>query len=221
MLDEKVCVLNFELSTFCNAYCPTCFRTKFLKRLPKPFTHLTVDNFETFILENVKFLKQNNYDRLIAKFCGEIGDPLMNPSLDTITSLAESVFDSVEIYTNGGLRSQKWIKNFLLSNKKATFVFGIDGLNNDINQKYRVNVDTNKALTNMFEASKYRWTRWDYTIFEHNFHELPDVVDMAKKYNLNLICRFNGREFRKINDMDLIKCEDFLKREKVNYYICR
>ena len=221
MLDEKVCVLNFELTSFCNAHCPTCFRTKFLKKLPKPLTHLTVDNFETFILENLKFLKHNNYDRLIAKFCGEIGDPLMNPFLDTITSIAESVFDSVEIYTNGGLRSQKWIKNFLLENKKTTFVFGIDGLNNDINQKYRVNVDTNKALTNMFEASKYRWTRWDYTIFEHNFHELPDVVNMAKKYNLNLICRFNGREFRKINDMDLIKCEDFLKREKVNYYICR
>ena len=219
--NKKYCIFNFELTTYCNAHCPTCFRTRFLDLIPKPFKHLTTETFSTFILNNIEFLKRNNYDLLIAKFCGEIGDPLMNPFLDKITSIAENVFDKVEIYTNGGLRSSEWIKKFLLSNKKTSFVFGIDGLNNEINRKYRVNVDTDKALTNMFEASKYRWTRWDYTIFEHNFHELPNVVELSKKYNLNLLCRFNGREFEKINDIDLKKCENFLKTNKINYYICK
>ena len=66
-----------------------------------------------FLLNNIEFLKRNNYDIIIAKFCGEIGDPLMNPFLDKITSIAENVFDKVEIYTNGGLRSSEWIKKFL------------------------------------------------------------------------------------------------------------
>mgnify|MGYP001354797637 CR=1 FL=1 len=108
-----------------------------------------------------------------------------------------------------------------MSNKKTSFVFGIDGLTDDINQKYRVNVNTNKALQNMVEASKHRYTRWDYTIFEHNFHELPSVIQLAKTHDLNLICRFNGREFSKINDIDLKKCETYLKKKNINYYICK
>lgn len=227
-------LFNFETTSYCNAKCPSCFRTANLyieDQYHGPirhFKHLSVEDFEEFLLNNSKYLNSiksspgnKKYDLVVAKFCGEIGDPLMNPFLDKITSIAENVFDKVEIYTNGGLRSSEWIKKFLLSYKKTSFVFGIDGLNNEINRKYRVNVDTDKALTNMFEASKYRWTRWDYTIFEHNFHELPNVVELAKKYNLNLLCRFNGREFEKINDIDLKKCENFLKTNKINYYICK
>jgi len=219
--NEKVCVFNFELTTYCNAGCPTCFRTRFLDLLPKPYKHLTTETFSTFILNNVEFFKRNAYDRLIAKFCGEIGDPLMNPHLNELTSIAENVFDRVDIYTNGGLKSSKWIRNFLVSYKKAKFVFGIDGLSDETNQIYRINVNTNKALENMFMASKYRETRWDHTIFEHNHHELLDVIQLAKKHHLDLLCRFNGREFKKIKNEDLLRCEILLKETGIKYTICR
>ena len=50
---------------------------------------------------------------------------------------------------------------------------------------------------------------------------MQTAKELAKKYNLNLLCRFNGREFEKINDIDLKKCENFMKTNKINYYICK
>ena len=80
---------------------------------------------------------------------------------------------------------------------------------------------TDLALKNMFESSKHRYTRWEYTIFNHNYQELSNVVDLAQKNNIDLLCRFNGREFNKIDDKNLITCENLLKQRNVGYYICK
>ena len=215
----KTCIFNFEITSYCNADCPSCFRT--LNKNHLSLNHLSVDDFEFLILNNIKFLKNSEYDKLFAKFCGEVGDPLLHPNIDQLISIAETVFDRVEIYTNGGVRNSKWIKNILSKHKKTRFIFGIDGLTNEINQIYRVNVKTNLALKNMIESSKHGYTRWDYTIFNHNFHELPKVLNLVKKYNIDLLCRFNGREFNKLDIANIVKCEKTLKENKISYYICK
>ena len=74
---------------------------------------------------------------------------------------------------------------------------------------------------NMIESAKHRYTRWDYTIFNHNFHELKDVIGFSKTNGINLQCRFNGREFHKIDDKHLKECEELLLKNDVRYYICK
>ena len=101
-----------------------------------------------------------------------------------------------------------------------TEVLGLQ-LTDEINQMYRVNVRTDIALKNMIESAKYRSTRWDYTIFNHNYHELPDVIKFARKNNLDLLCRFNGREFNKLDDENIFICEELLKKNNISYYVCK
>ena len=130
------CIFNFEITSYCNADCPSCFRTLYKESLPST-RHLKIEDFEFLILHNIKFFKNNQHENLLAKFCGEIGDPLLHPNIEQLISIAETVFDNVEIYTNGGLRNPKWIKNILTRYKKTRFVFGIDGLTDVTNQIYR------------------------------------------------------------------------------------
>ena len=217
---DDFCLYNFEITSYCNADCPSCFRTREKENLP-PYRHLRVEDFELLVLNNIDFFKNNQYDKLSAKFCGEIGDPLLHPNIVQLIGIAESVFDRVEIYTNGGLRNPKWIKNILTQYKKTCFVFGIDGLTDEINQIYRVNVRTNIALKNMIESAKYAFTKWEYTIFNHNYHELPDVLKFARKHDLSLLCRFNGREFNKLDEENIVKCENLLKKNNIEYYVCK
>jgi len=214
------CIFNFEITSYCNADCPSCFRTLYKESLPST-RHLKIEDFEFLILHNIKFFKNNQHENLLAKFCGEVGDPLLHPNIEQLIGIAETVFDNVEIYTNGGLRNPKWIKNILTRYKKTRFVFGIDGLTDVTNQIYRVNVRTDIALKNMVESAKHRITRWDYTIFNHNYHELPDVIKFSRKNFLKLLCRFNGREFNKLDDENIFICEESLKKNNISYYVCK
>ena len=226
MSGTEDCLFNFEVTSYCNAGCPSCFRTIFPTDQKRKLVlkHLKVEDFKFLISHNINFIYfhlNNKYDRVVAKFCGEIGDPLLNPNIDQLIGIAETAFDAVEIYTNGGIRTSKWIKNILTQYKKTYFVFGIDGLTDEINQMYRVNVRTDIALKNMIESAKYRSTRWDYTIFNHNYLELPDVIDFARKNKLKLLCRFNGREFNKLDDENIFICEELLKKNNISYYVCK
>ena len=224
-------LFNFEITSHCNAKCPSCFRTSLLNWNNKYQTngsnymsdlkHLSINDFEDFIFNNINFLKKHNYGHIVAKFCGEVGDPLMHPEIDSLIQLASNVFDKIEIFTNGGLRNSKWIKTVLNKHKKLYFIFGIDGMTDEINQKYRIGVRTDLAFSNMIESAKIRFTKWDYTIFEHNYHQLQDAINFSKKHNIYLLARVNGRPFSKLNEKNISKVESILNNNKTNYFLCK
>ena len=223
-------LFNFEITSHCNAKCPSCFRTTFLdynknwsvkENYLSDFKHLSLDDFENFILENISFLKNNNYGHTVAKFCGEVGDPLMHPKIEVLINLSSMVFDKIEIFTNGGLRNRKWIKKMLLKYSKLYFVFGIDGVTDEINQKYRIGVKTDLAISNMIESAKHKFTKWEYTIFEHNYHQLQDAIDFAKKYDIHIQARINGRPYSKLNKNKIKTIEKILNDNKTNFYLCK
>tara|TARA_Y100000361_G_scaffold66820_1_gene58751 strand:- start:2257 stop:2952 length:696 start_codon:yes stop_codon:yes gene_type:complete len=221
---------NFELSSYCNAGCPSCFRTSLLdgekysmnqSSYMKKLKHLSIDDFQYMLLNNIEFFKKRKYEQVVAKFCGEVGDPMMHPQLDQLIGIASTVFDKVEIFTNGGLRNSNWIKKMLIKYKKLFFIFGIDGVTDEVNQKYRVNVRTDIAFENMIQSAKLRFTKWDFTIFEHNWHQLQDAIDLASDHKIYILARVNGRAYSKISDQNLIEVEEILKKNKTNYYLCK
>ena len=63
-------------------------------------------------------------------------------------------------------------------------MFSIDGLHDDLNGLYRRKVNTQKAIDNMiaFSESKSKRYSWQYLIFEHNWFEIPELLDFAKLY---------------------------------------
>ena len=221
---------NFEISSYCNAGCPSCFRTSLLDSKKYPMNqssymnrlkHLSIDDFQDMLLNNIEFFKIRNHEQIVAKFCGEVGDPMMHPQLDQLIGIASTVFDKVEIFTNGGLRNSKWIKKMLTKHKKLFFIFGIDGVTDEVNQKYRVNVRTDLAFENMIQSAKLRFTKWDFTIFEHNWHQLQDAINFASKHKIYILVRVNGRAYSKISNQNLIEVEKILKKNNTNYYLCK
>ena len=211
-------IFNFETTSYCNAGCPTCYRTM-SENLH--LNHLYVNDFEYLILDNLKYLRGKEY--IIAKFCGELGDPLVHPEIEKLITTAEKVFDKVEVFTNGGVRNTTWIRNALRKHRKLRFVFGIDGLTDEINNLYRVNVNTKKALANMITSTQYNqrlFTRWDFTVFSHNHHQVKNVIDLARMNRIELVVRFNGRDYNKIDDENRKQVKKLLNDHHIGYYEC-
>ena len=222
-------LLNFEISTLCNAKCPSCYRTSLInwgdvvsdEHYFHKYKHIKVEDFEYLILNNISYFKNHGYQHLDAKFCGEVGDPLVHPEIEELIYLASTVFDRVEIFTNGGLRNSRWIDKVLKKYEKLYFVFGIDGVTDEINQKYRIGVRTDLAFSNMLMSAKQRFTKWDFTIFEHNYHQLQEAIDFAEKHKIYINDRINGRPYSKLKEEKISLVEDILKKNSTNYYLCK
>lgn len=230
-------LFNFETTTYCNAKCPSCFRTmeinfhqmqiaKIIRKGEIPsaddhqkclkLEHLSIEDFDFFLWENGKYLRSmsSSYGETVAKFCGELGDPLMHPKIDELVSLSSRFFDRVEIFTNGGLRSPRWIKTVLQKNKKLHFVFAIDGITHEVNKKYRIGINTDLAFNNMFESINHRDTKWEFTVFEHNYQEVEQAIKLALDHKIKIHVRINGRGFSKITKDHLIKLKKYLIKYK-------
>ena len=211
---QRFVLFNFETTSYCNAKCPSCFRTTeryFSFDNSFKLNHLSTEDFDVFLWKNGKYLRDIRLsNNIVAKFCGELGDPLMHPEIDELVLLASNFFDRVEIYTNGGLRTPKWIKSFLQKNKKLFLIFSIDGLTHKTNSLYRIDVNTNLAFNNMFESAKHRVTKWDFTVFDHNFQEVDQAIVLAREKDIKLHVRINEREYSKITEKNLIKLKNTL-----------
>ncbi len=190
--------IDFCITTYCQSKCPTCPRTN----------EATLD-LESFIsLQHMPFAVWENvvdgidWSNKIIQFCGEHGDPMMHPDIEKFILSGCSRAWSVEVNTNGGIRNKKWYHDIWEKVEdcdygELAFTFAIDGLTQETNEKYRINVDFERAWENFNVcANKYpRLTKWDYLIFEHNWHELEDVIRIAKELEVNLVCKVNRGEY--------------------------
>jgi MoaA/NifB/PqqE/SkfB family radical SAM enzyme len=185
-------IIDFNITNYCNAKCPTCKRfnpTKYLEITEGlEITHMDFDEYKTAIEHNKEYFKNKT-----CYFCGEFGDPLMHPRITDFAELANSVFQEVLIYTNGGLSRDTFFNYVIETENNINVRFGIDGLTHEINSIYRINVNTKLAYKNMVLLAKHNKAWWDYTIFEHNRHEIEDVIQFARDHNVILALRCNLR----------------------------
>lgn len=188
-------IIDFNITNYCNAKCPTCKRFDQDKYLELTnglkLTHMDFEEFKRIVERDKEIYK--NY---ICYFCGEFGDPLMHPKIKEFAEIANNSFKQLTIYSNGGVKRDEFFKYVAETNNSITIRFGIDGLTHEINNKYRINVNTELAFKNMFSMAKHRKAIWDYTIFEHNKHEIEDVIKLAAQHNLLLNLRCNLRPSR-------------------------
>jgi len=185
-------IIDFNITNYCNAKCPTCKRFDAVNYLEVDknldVSHMEYKKFEEVVKKNKKFFEYKT-----CYFCGEFGDPLMHPQIKDFAELAADHFASLTVYTNGGLKRDEFFKYVAETKNKISVRFGIDGLTHEINNLYRINVKTDLAYENMFMLAKHGKARWDYTIFEHNKHEVEDVVKLALEKNIKLMIRCNLR----------------------------
>lgn len=189
-------LIDFGLTTYCQAGCTGCPRTDSDTRkhydwfVPK---HLPKDDLLKYLLSG--FETFHNLHRI--KFCGDRGDPMMHPHIEPIIdTICDKTNNSplrkyddrkfeLRINTNGGIRNPDCYER-IAKYDNICLTFSIDGFE-DTNEIYRYGVDFTKVwdnFTTYCESGGGRNACWDFLVFKHNWHEIPRVKEEAARLNI-------------------------------------
>jgi len=197
---------DFTISSYCNAACPSCKRYESNNNpidSPNEPLHPGLNQIH-MDFDMFKFIIERDIDLFINKsvtYEGELGDPMVHPHIKSFIDLGAGIFKSLRVVTNGGIRTSKFFRDLGDTYKNLEIMFSIDGLHDDLNGLYRRKVNTQKAIDNMIAFSDSRFgsrrdpsmVSWQYIIFEHNWFEVPEVLDFAKLYNIPIVIKINTR----------------------------
>jgi MoaA/NifB/PqqE/SkfB family radical SAM enzyme len=199
---DKEYFLEFAISSFCQAKCPACNRTDVATGETvswlKP-EHFSIDAYKRMM--GVDYWKHKKINKI--KFCGENGDPMMHPHIQDFIDHSFLVgTSSLTIATNGGLRNPAWYTAMgERYGKKLEIIFGIDGATGDVNNMYRIGVDSERAYKNMFafhEAGGF--ATWQFILFSFNYHQLPELYETCLKYGIPPAIIWNNGKHGLIDD---------------------
>ena len=212
---------DFTISSHCNAACPSCKRYESRNNpidIPnEPLhpgliqTHMDFDVFKFIIERDIDLFTNKN-----VTYEGELGDPMVHPHVKSFIDFGTKIFKSIRVVTNGGMRTPKFFNDLGNMYRNLEIMFSIDGLHDDLNGLYRRRVKTQKAIDNMitFSKSKYGYENWQYLIFEHNWFEIPELLDFAKLYNIPVILKINTRPKFRIKERLIPNVVDLYERNK-------
>lgn len=177
---KKLCMW-LDLSTHCNAACPQCHRTN-IRTTGKvdwlPLIQWSTEEFKkAFPPETMK-----NIQRF--QICGTWGDPMMNKDIYEITEYIITNSQSrITFNTNGSIRDPMWWwqLGFLVKDRATTY-FCIDGIDQEMHERYRQKTDLQLVLENMEAYSEFSKGYAFTIVFKHNENYLKDIYDLAKKH---------------------------------------
>ena len=178
--------VELEISSDCNAACPGCARTQNID-LVNP-TNLTLEQIQTWF-PNPKDMQ--------FKFCGVIGDPIVNPECMEITKYLVDNDGYVAYSTNGGRNSADWWHELGATSKRLggdrlKVHFCVDGT--ETNYIYRVNTNYNIIKRNMQAYSDAGGkASWVFIVFDHNEHEVDEAQQLAKQLGFRFATRTGMR----------------------------
>ena len=181
--------VEFAITTFCQAKCPSCVRTLLIEQGKLEPYHISADVY--------KNVANNLVGVDLVSLCGEAGDPLMHPEIDVIIDCFLEKDIDVYVHTNAGLRDQSFFRKY--AKKGVNFDFGIDGMDAETNNMYRIGVNFNKAWENMhayfdeLKLQKIKKGNWSYIIFSWNKHTIHDVYNYAKSNKIPVKFKINDR----------------------------
>ena len=149
---NKINYMMLEFTSACNARCPACARTKnFVNKniTPKGSLHLTKQH-----INNLFGVKWNNLNKI--NIDGNYGDSMYHPHalehLETIVRTQDTSKIKLYIDTNGGYKAPEFWQTLAKLMQKfhptSCITFGIDGIDNETHQRYRVRVNLNKVFEN-------------------------------------------------------------------------
>ena len=124
---EKAKRLQIEITTFCNAACPSCERANYkvgtIYKRHLNSIHVSLKQLQKWLpLEEMKSME-------VFHLCGNIDEPTLNPEIFEICEWLEQ-YARVHISTNGGTKNKEFWKK-LATLKNTSVIFGIDGLSID------------------------------------------------------------------------------------------
>jgi hypothetical protein len=176
---SKIKVLQLEPTVDCNAACPQCPRYHLDGLNPYlPHGELTIGKLQQRL--GPGFVSQ--LEKMF--MCGNFGEPAMAKHTLEIFAWFRAINESITLgmNTNGSLRSTSWWQSLarVLNRPNDYVVFSIDGLE-DTNHVYRQNTVWARIETNVKAFIDAGGTaHWDMLVFEHNQHQIDQVVETAR-----------------------------------------
>lgn len=164
--------LNLDMTFRCPLQCPLCMRER-------PGGREKIKISADMPIESFK--KVCEYFNKI-HICGQISDSIYHPKFLEMLEVYYNKYNfPLMISTNGsGKKIDWWKKAYELSNKNTTWIFGIDGFDQETAEKYRVNIKYQSALDAMLlGASLKKNIVWQFIVFKHNEHQVDQVKDFA------------------------------------------
>lgn len=183
MIDYKdIRSLHIEASSHCNASCPTC---------PRNYhggpTYPWFEKKYLSLADHKKFFPSEfaQKQKLIL-YCGNYGDPSLNPELVEICNwwLSHNPYMAIQINTNGGTRDKEFWTSLgkVFRGTYGNVTFSVDGLE-DTNHIYRRNVDWEKLRTAMVAFIEAGGPAvWEFLVFEHNQHQVAEARELSIKW---------------------------------------
>ena len=169
-----------SLTNYCNAKCPQCNRTDWITLQPHktlPMVSWSLEDFKKAfppeVLQHISLIK----------FCGTWGDPMM---CKDIFQISEYVLQSnnttyITFNTNGSLRSDEFWWNFgVMGGERMRVTFDIDGITQEMHEKYRIGTNLETILSNMQTFSMTNaTTRTQTIVFKHNEDYLDEIRQLC------------------------------------------
>ena len=183
MWHPKELKLFIDITTKCNVGCPMCHRTN-----PDgcgtadwlPDIDWSIEQFKQAYPENVcKVTREFN-------ICGTWGDPIVNKDLlEIVRYIRTSNSDAkIIINTNGSLRNEEfWWELGKVGGKNLSVVFAVEGLDQQMHERYRQKSFLKKVLNNMDVLSNTPATIITQTIaFKHNEQHLKEIEQLCRDH---------------------------------------
>ena len=188
-------VVDVAITNLCNARCPQCQRTDtdglgVVKTLP--LTTWTLNDFKKrFTLDCLKDISE-------VSFCGTWGDPLMAKDIEPIVKyIMDNSNSNVIITTNGSIRKEDFYWNLgVYCGKRLSMVIDVDGIDEQMHQKYRRGTSLKKSLDALTSLSMTKAIPLSQSIiFKHNEDYKDQIRDLALAHGSHNHQHFNSDRF--------------------------
>jgi MoaA/NifB/PqqE/SkfB family radical SAM enzyme len=169
--------IHVELSSRCNAWCPSCPRNVDGYKLVDGL--LEQDLSLVKLREIIDILPVLNTVQL----CGNYGDPIAAKNITEVLDFLISKNYFIQIHTNGSLKTQEWWTELgnKIKNIEHLVFFALDGLE-DTHEIYRQGTNYNKIIDNAKAfISAGGKAVWQFIPFSHNEHQIKKAFTLSKK----------------------------------------
>jgi MoaA/NifB/PqqE/SkfB family radical SAM enzyme len=171
--------INIDIGVSCTLECSACVRQRYRARGQAiPGANMTLPQFD----------KISNFFRgKSIHFCGTWSDPIFNPNFIDMLKMCEEKDIFANVYTAASHKPKDWYIEAFEANKRAEWVFGIDGLPEQ-SHLYRKNQDGLKLFDIMLTAKSMKIeTVWQYIIFPYNKDNIKHAKKIAKKHKIRFL----------------------------------
>jgi MoaA/NifB/PqqE/SkfB family radical SAM enzyme len=173
---KSVGKFNLDITNKCPLECPLCLRQTNKSRV-RESTEMTIDELQIIV----------NVAKSIS-FCGQISDPIYHTDfLHIMQIVSQNPHKVFSIHTNGTRKKPEWWNNvYSLSHKNVSWVFGLDGTDQETANIYRVNTRYDEVMDVMkLGASMGVKIVWQFIVFKHNEHQIERAKKIAEENNIN------------------------------------